>query len=104
MSRTIVKWGFAKFRCGVAPIRIETGRYDNTRENDRICPICNCNIENETHVILYCHMYKDLWDVLFAKACEVDANFNNFNDSDKMKFLFSCSEMVALCAKPVLIY
>ena len=25
---------------------------------------------------------------LFAKAFEVDANFNNFNDSEKMKFLF----------------
>ena len=29
---------FAKFRCGVAPIKIETGRYENLDVNQRICP------------------------------------------------------------------
>ena len=28
----------SKFRCGVAPIRIETGRYENLKENERVCP------------------------------------------------------------------
>ncbi len=41
---------FAKFRCGVAPLRIETGRYENLDVRDRLCPFCVNNIENETHV------------------------------------------------------
>ena len=41
----------SKFRCGVAPIRIETGRYENLTENERVCPFCNC-IEDEVHVLL----------------------------------------------------
>ena len=40
----------AKFRCGVAPIRLETGRYERLDVNDRICPICNIGIEDEMHV------------------------------------------------------
>ena len=28
----------SKVSCGVAPIRIETGCYDNLKENERICP------------------------------------------------------------------
>ncbi len=28
----------AKFRCGVAPMRLETGRYENLSEEQRLCP------------------------------------------------------------------
>jgi hypothetical protein len=30
---------FAKFRCGVAPLRIETGRFENLRIEERICTL-----------------------------------------------------------------
>jgi hypothetical protein len=42
---------FAKFRCGVAPLRIETGRYENKNVNERVCFICHDQIEDEKHVI-----------------------------------------------------
>ncbi|WAR30335.1 hypothetical protein MAR_032877 [Mya arenaria] len=43
----------AKFRSGVAPIRLETGRYERLDNdvNDRICPFCNVDIEDEMHRI-----------------------------------------------------
>lgn len=31
---------YAKFRCGVAPPRIKTGRYENIPINDRSCFMC----------------------------------------------------------------
>ena len=40
----------SKFRCGVAPIIIETGRYENICINDRKCPYCD-DIETEIHVL-----------------------------------------------------
>ena len=50
-----------KFRCGVAPLRIETGRYEGLPIDRRICPCCNINvIENENHVLLECSLYNDL--------------------------------------------
>ena len=52
---------FAKFRCGVAPIGIELGRYTNTPLNDRICRQCNIgSIESESHVLLDCILYQDI--------------------------------------------
>ena len=33
-------FAFAKFRCGVAPIRNETGRYEGLDLNSRTCPLC----------------------------------------------------------------
>ena len=37
-----------KFRCGVVPIRTETGRYASIADNDRLCPFCD-NVESEIH-------------------------------------------------------
>jgi hypothetical protein len=51
---------FAKFRCGVAPLRIETGHYENKNVNERACFICQDQIEDEKHVLLYCPLYADL--------------------------------------------
>jgi hypothetical protein len=36
----------------VAPLRIETGRYENKNVNERVCFICHDQIEDEKHVLL----------------------------------------------------
>ncbi len=90
---------FAKFRCGVAPLRIETGRYENLDVHDRVCPFCDNEIENETHVILECSIYNDVRTPLLEKACQFDNNFNSLTLSEKMKFLFSNQNMIRICAK-----
>ena len=57
---------FAKFRCGVAPLRIETGRYERLDMDDRICPFCIIGVQTEDHVLLTCTLYNDLREKLFA--------------------------------------
>ena len=42
---------FARFRCGTAAIRIETGRYEGLLKNERICPVCENVVEDEYHVL-----------------------------------------------------
>ncbi len=37
-----VRQYFAMLTCGTAPLRIETGRYENVALNDRICQLCDC--------------------------------------------------------------
>lgn len=91
---------FCKFRLGVAPIRIETGRYEGLPEESRICSFCDINtIENELHVILYCPIYNDIRQVLFAKAYACNFNFYSLSDYDKYCFLFSNPDMIRSCAK-----
>ena len=73
---------FSKFRLGVAPIRIETGRYEGLREENRICPFCANNIvENELHVILNCEIYKDIRESLFNKALSQNPEFRNWHNA-----------------------
>ena len=90
---------FAKFRCGVAPLRLETGRYEGLTVNERICPFCRTQIETEIHVITQCKTYESIRDSLFQKACVIYPDFNILTDEEKMVFLFSNQSMIRECAK-----
>ena len=41
----------AKFRCGIAPINIEIGRYYGISANKRFCHLCSDVVEDEIHVV-----------------------------------------------------
>lgn len=74
----------AKFRCGVAPLAIETGRYTNTPVDSRYCTLCNNDsIESEAHVLLYCDIYVDIRAELFSTLSKHIARFNDLDDTNK---------------------
>ena len=92
----------AKFRCGVAPLRLETGRYERGRipVEERICLLCDCNeVESEAHVILKCPLYQDLRVELFATAEDVNVLFNELLDNEKVSFLLSNTNIVKKTAR-----
>lgn len=88
----------AKFRCGVAPIRIETGRYERLALENRLCSLCNV-VESECHVICVCPAYQDLRNILFNKAKSVIQNFDNLNSEHKMCAVLSNNAIVKVSAK-----
>ena len=51
---------FAKFRMGVAPLGIETGRYEGLSETERICPFYTEHTEGKFHVLFHCSLYNDI--------------------------------------------
>ena len=67
-----------KLRAGVAPLRIETGRYESNidiltgqakktiPEQCRICQCCFGGVENELHFVLVCPIYSELRKRLLA--------------------------------------
>lgn len=89
----------AKFRCGVAPIRVETGRYERLPLGERLCPLCNDDIETELHIITSCHIYNDLRDQLYKRAREHSQNFDSFSNIQKMCFILSSDQCVRVTAK-----
>ena len=89
---------FCKFRCGVAPIRIETGRYENLPENERTCPFC-FEVEDEIHVLFNCILYIDLRQPLISKAMELCNDFSAKSLLERLIFLFTHPDLVRLCAK-----
>ena len=81
------KSAFAKFRCGVAPLKIETGRYEGILTENRLCfnNACHMNncIEDEKHVLLYCPVCEYLRQYLFNHACLYNDNFMHLSDDDQ---------------------
>lgn len=90
---------FTKFRCGVAPLRIETGRYENIDVMNRKCFNCPDTIEDEKHVLLYCPLYNDIRKELVSALDDVLRNRDIISDDDKMVTIFSSENLVYLSAK-----
>ena len=94
----------AQIRSGILPLRIETGRYQNIKDNitkkmrkmkveERICLICNSGaVENEIHFIFECVTYTDARNELFYKAWQSNENFCNITNIEKLEYLmnFDC--------------
>ncbi len=88
------KYRSVKFRCGVAPIRIETDRYEGIEEKDGMCFLCdNDIIESECHVIMSCPVYNELLGERFTHAAQFEPNVNNLNDDEEIVFLFSATDI-----------
>ena len=91
----------AKFRLGVLPIRIETGRYERPRlaENDRICLVCDevNAIENEQHFLMTCSAYNRIRNDLFSKV-EAD-DFLTWDSTKQFQYLTCDSSIVKSTAQ-----
>ena len=98
----------AKFRCGIAPIRIETGRYGMNRlpVNERLCEFCDANeVEDEFHVVMKCSFYTNIRNTLFTSVLNVLTDFEMFPDTDKFNVLMSspvCMKLVARALSDIL--
>ena len=59
-----------RFRIGICPLRIETGRYEGGNKRipveQRVCLCCNSNqVENEVHFLIECTCYSSLRSTFF---------------------------------------
>ena len=50
----------AQFRSGVHQLEIERGRYHNIPYDQRLCKLCNLEIEDEMHFMFRCETYAQL--------------------------------------------
>ena len=90
----------AKFRCGVAPLRLETGRYENLDESERLCILCDSNqIESEQHSLLECSMFENYRNELFYAASQTSEQFASFNNLHKFVYLMSSPSMYFYTAR-----
>ena len=92
---------FAKFRMGVAPLRIETGRYERLEEEQRVCFNCDDKIESEEHVLLDCPLYQQIRESWFVKLRQHIPEFYWKTKQEKLICIFSCDiiPVIRLSAK-----
>ena len=91
---------YAKFRCGVAPLNIELGRYRQSPVEQRLCPMCDTNnVEDESHVLLVCPLYNDIRNSLYDAIVLKHPDFNELNNDDKIILILSSEDCIKDTAK-----
>jgi len=89
----------AKFRMGVAPLRLETGRYENLAIEDRTCFHCTELIEDVEHVITQCPLYSEIRAELFANINSVISGFHLLCSTEKLCHILSNNDVLKFSAK-----
>ncbi len=89
----------ASFRCGTAPLRIETGRYEGLPVESRTCFVCDDVTETEAHVLMTCPLYEDIRTDLFLTAGVLCADFNVWSDEEKFRCLLADELLVKFSAR-----
>ena len=89
----------AKLRCGTAPLRIETGRYEGLPEPQRTCFVCGDLVEDERHVLTVCPLYTDIRTDLINTCEDIIPGFLNWNIDQKFSAFLANEQFVRPCAK-----
>jgi hypothetical protein len=80
----------AQIRYGILPLHVETGRFNNTKLEDRKCYVCNLDsIEDECHFLFECeayHLPRDIWSNSIIEKCP---DFHYLQLNDQLKCLFT---------------
>ncbi len=84
---------FTRLRCGVLSLEIETGRYSRTPLDQRICKLCNIEVETEIHFLTKCPIYCNQRMKLFDIANEFYNNFNEMGSEQKICILLSSKKL-----------
>jgi hypothetical protein len=81
-----------QFRAGCAPIQLELGRYGRNGyvpPTEWLCPVCESEMEDETHVLIRCPLYIMIRSELFSTVLQSDNSFINLSDREKVVYLLS---------------
>ncbi len=68
---------------GLISIAIETDRFKESTENERICQFCPLQtVENEQHFLCICSLYTVLRTSMYNNVCQRCIDFPNMNGGD----------------------
>ena len=77
----------SKLRLSNHKLNIEVGRHKRIAKENRFCPFCVDNIEDEVHFLIECELYKNSRENLWEELHLVNPNFIYYNIDQKFKYL-----------------
>ena len=84
---------FAAFRLGNNKLAIETMRYSRPKipYEERLCPFCKTEVEDETHFFFKCPMeaYTGIREAFLSQVSQIVTNFCLLNEVDKTFYLMT---------------
>ena len=81
-----------KFRVGMHHLEIEKGRYYNVKIEDRICKLCDKEIEDKIHFLLSCEKLDHIRKPFLIKILNKCGNLSSCSKNDLFIWLFTCED------------
>ena len=79
----------AQLRCGILPLRIETGRYTRKSPDQRLCKLCDdAAIEDEKRFVLNCSFYHDIRNQ-FLHSMNLPTDWNALSETERLTLLLN---------------
>ena len=93
---------YAKFRCGVAPLKIETCRYGLNRipVEERLCESCKV-VEDEVHVMMVCPLFNVICSQFILQLNEVEQRFNDYTQEEQFIYVMSNTACYKIISKAI---
>ena len=86
-----------RLRISSHKLKIETGRYQGTLRNDRICTRCDSgDVEDESHFLFHCNKFSHDRDLLFQGILKNCPNFSDLTSKDKLVWLMNTEDKTVL--------
>ena len=91
----------AQFRCGILPLKVETGRFTGMPLENRLCEFCDRGeIEDEMHFILFCDLYEEPRVYLFNNfSLTFGLDPHSFMNGQFFELMFSTEKTIRALAK-----
>ena len=82
---------YTKFRLPDHKLAIEEGRRKRPflPREQRMCPLCSLEVENEIHILVYCNEYDFIREPLYQKLSDVFPEFIRLHELGKFVYLKS---------------
>ena len=83
----------AQLRCGILPLKIETGRLSRLPVEECLCELCNTkDVENEMHFVCCCPLYNDVRIDMYNQVKLQCQDFETMTIENKFVHLMKRSE------------
>lgn len=91
LDKNVIR-NYTKIRINNSSLKIEQGRHNKTPLENRLCPLCLAEVEDEFHFTVKCTSLYAVRDKLYDEISAIIPSFVNMTDESKFKFMYTYSE------------
>ena len=91
LDKNVIR-NYTKIRISNSSLKIEQGRLNKTPLENRLCPLCLAEVEDEFHFTVKCTSLYAVRDKLYDEISAIIPSFVIMTNAGKFKFMYTYSE------------
>jgi hypothetical protein len=88
LDKNVIR-NYTKIRISNSSLKIEQGRHNKTPLENRLCPLCLAEVEDEFHFTVKCTSLYAVRDKLYDEISAIIPSFVSMTNESKFKFIYT---------------